>query len=244
MIIGFKNFRNKQAFFAILLLSLGLSINANAVQPGGTGPHYELKIIGFANCTMDPTADPGTYPNCFNGQPPPGGNVIFIPLKTTQENVCQDGTSTLSGTITTADLYKGVRILVSDGPKMQVLDKDATDGTATFQIPNGCYDVYATAQGKPNGCADIDTLICIDSTTGLQVACDPNLANNTGYNLVGHVDVDRSTGKPKWTKVTDDLLGTGGYLVQNDGYYDFFWQIFNNNVRVISLRIQSVACAG
>lgn len=223
---------------------LAATTTANAVQPGGTGPHYELKIIGFAQCTMDPTADPGTYPDCFNGQTRPGGHVIFIPLKTLQENVCQDGT-TLTSPITNAQLYKGVRILVTDGPKLEVLDNDATDGTATFQIPNGCYDVYAAAQGKPGGCADIDTLICCTDPTncvGTQVSCDPNLQNNLAYGLVGHIDVDRSTGKPKWDKVTDELLGTGGWLVKNDGYYDFFWQIFNDNVRVISLRIQSVAC--
>ena len=44
--------------------------------------------------------------------------------------------------------------------------------------------------------------------------------------------IDRSTGKPKWQKVDDELLGEGDWLVQNDGYYDFFWQIFNQYVRV------------
>jgi len=227
-----------------MVCSLGIAATANAVQPGGTGTHYELKIIGFANCTMDPTAPEGTYPDCFKGQAGPGGHVIKIPLKTLQEDVCDIGTK-LPSPITNADLYKGVRILVTDGPKLEVLDKDATDGTATFQIPNGCYDVYATAQGKPNGCADIDTVICctdVTNCTGTQVDCNPNLANNSAYGLVGHIDVDRTTGKPKWDRVTDQLLGTGSWLVKQDGYYDFFWQIFNEYVRVISLRIQSVAC--
>ncbi len=218
---------------------LAIAPTASADQPGGTGQHYELKIGGFAQCKMDPSA-PGTYPDCFKGNDGPGGHVIFIPLKTTQENVCQTGT-TLPSPITNADLFKGVRILVTDGPALEVLDKDATDGTAKFQIPNGCYDIWAAAKGKPNGCADIDTIICVDQF-GVQVDCDPNLANNTAYNLVGHIDVDRTTGKPKWTKVDDQLLGAGDYLVKNDGYFDFFWQIFNDYVRVISLRIQAVAC--
>lgn|SRR5574341_947070 len=243
MMITVRSFRKKGTFFAILLFFLGITTIANAGQPGGTGQHYELKIIGFANCTMN--ASDGTYPDCFNGQTGPGGHVIFIPLKTAQEvDLCQDGT-TLAEPITNAQLYKGVRILVKDGPKLEVLDKDATDGTAAFQIPNGCYDIYAAAQGKPNGCADIDTLICCTDATDCvdtQVACDPNLANNSAYGLVGHVDVDRTTGKPHWDKVTDELLGTGGWLVEGDGYYSFFWQIFNDNVRVISLRIQSVVC--
>ncbi len=226
---------------AIAVVSiLGIAATANAVQPGGTGPHYELKIGGFAQCKMDPSAALGTYPDCFNGNTGPGGHVIFIPLKTTQTNVCQTGT-TLTDPIMNADLYKGVRILVTDGPDLEVLDKDATDGTAKFQIPNGCYDIWAAAAGKPGGCADIDTLICVDQY-GVQVSCDPNLANNTAYNLVGHINVDRTTGKPKWQKVDDQLLGTGDYLVNHDGYYDFFWQIFNDYVRVIKLRIQEVTC--
>ena len=225
-----------------MVFTLAVATTANAVQPGGTGPHYELKIGGFANCTM--TQDGPNYPDCFRGNSGPGGHVIFIPLKTTQENLCQAGT-TLTSPITNAQLYKGVRILVTDGPDLEVLDKDATDGTATFQIPNGCYDIYAAAAGKPGGCADIDTLICCTDATncaGTQVDCDPNLANNTAYGLVGHINVDRTTGKPHWEKVTNELLGAGSSLVQQDGYFDFFWQIFNDYVRVIKLRIQSVPC--
>jgi len=241
----------KRAVFAILVavamvLAVGLATTANADQPGGTGPHYELKIAAFANCTM--TQDGPAYPDCFKGNDGPSGHVIFIPIKTSQEeDLCSDGTI-LDQPITNGQLYKGVRILVTDGPKLAVLDKDATDGTATFQIPNGCYDIWATAQGKPNGCADIDTLICCTDVTDCidtQVACDPNLGNNTAYGLIGHIDVDRTTsptGKPQWEKVDNQLLGAGDWLVNEDGYLEFFWQIFNQYVRLISLRIQEVDC--
>jgi len=236
--------KKRTVVLALAVVStLGMALPVSAVQPGGTGPHYELKIGGFANCTM--TASDGTYPDCFNGQTGPGGHVIFVPLKTAQEtDLCQDGTI-LTNPITNAQLFKGVRILVTDGPKLEVLDKDATDGTGKFQLPNGCYDIYAAAKGKPGGCADIDTLICCTDPTACvdtQVACAPNLGNNSAYGLVGHIDVDRSTGKPKWQKVDDQLLGVGDWLVSEDGYFDFFWQIFNQYVRVISLRIQSVPC--
>ena len=56
----------------------------------GSGPHFNLNIIGFSNCTM--TVD-GVYPDCFKGTDRPGGHVIFVPLKTTQEDVCEDGTT-------------------------------------------------------------------------------------------------------------------------------------------------------
>lgn len=240
----------KRTVFAMLVAmaivwTIGNPATVNAAQPGGAGPHYELKIGGFAQCKMDPNA-PGTYPDCFNGNAGPGGHVIFVPLKTAQENVCQVGT-TLPNPITVADLLKGVRILVTDGPDLEVLDKDATDGTATFQIPNGCYEVWAAAKGKPGGCADIDTLICCAAapcSPANQVACDPNLGSGQAFALVGHIDVDRPAkgGKPKYTNVTNQLLGTNNFLVKSDGFFDFFWQIFNDNVRVISLRIQEVAC--
>jgi len=234
----------KRAVFAILVavamvLAVGLVTTANAVQPDSSGQHYNLNIIGFANCTMNATDPAGTYPDCFNGNDGPGGHVIFIPLKTKQtENICQDP---VGGPTTVATLQKGVRILVRDGDNLQVIDKDATDGTATFEIPNGCYEVYASPGGKPEGCLDLDTLICYDSITNLQEDCDPSLTGQW-YTLVGHIDVDRSTGKPRWDKVTDDLLGAGGSLVATDGYYDFFWQIYNQYLRVLHLRIKTVAC--
>ncbi len=227
-----------------MVLAVGLVTTANAVQPPQSGPHYNLNIIGFANCTM--TTD-GVYPNCFNGQTGPGGNVIFVPLKTAQtENICNDP---VAGPTTVATLQKGVRILVTDGPDLEVLDKDATDGTAKFQLPNGCYEVFASPGGKPGGCLDLDTLICCTDATSeatckaTQQDCNTSLQNQQ-YFRVGHIDVDRTTGKPRWDRVTDELLGTGGWLVATDGYFDFFWQIYNQYLRVLHLRILEVSCNG
>jgi len=217
-----------------------------AVQPDSSGPHFNLNIIGFSNCTMSTDGD---YPDCFKGQTGPGGHVIFVPLKTSQtEDVCQTGDISdpdNDGLVTLAALKKGVRILVTDGDQLEVLDKDATDGTGKFQIPNGCYEIYASAGGKPGGCMDIDTIICADATTLLQENCDPALLEGQQqYTLVGHINVDRpsSGGKPHWDNVTNELLGAGGWLVANDGYYDFFWQIYNQYLRVAHLRIQTVPC--
>jgi hypothetical protein len=230
-------------FLAVVFVAL-LAAPVFAVQPDSSGPHFNLNIIGFANCTM--TTD-GVYPDCFNGNTGPGGKVIFVPLKTSQtEDVCQ--TADISdpdndGLVTLAALKKGVRILVTDGDQLEVLDKDATDGTGKFQIPDGCYQIYASAGGKPGGCMDVDTIICADATTLVTEDCDPALLEGQQqYTLVGHINVDRTTGKPKWDNVTNDLLGSGGYLVSQDGYYDFFWQIYNQYLRILHLRIQTVPC--
>jgi hypothetical protein len=234
----------KRLTITLAIVAVALAAPALAAQPDSSGPHFNLNVIGFSNCTM--TAD-GVYPDCFNGNAGPGGHVIFVPLKTSQtEDVCQ--TSDISdpdndGIVTLAALKKGVRILVTDGPDLEVLDKDATDGTGRFQIPNGCYEVFASAGGKPGGCMDVDTIICSDAITLAQEDCDPALlAGQQQYNLVGHINVDRTTGKPRWDNVTNDLLGSGGYLVSQDGYYDFFWQIYNQNMRILHLRIQTIPC--
>lgn len=235
----------KRLLITTAIATVALAVPALAVQPDSSGPHFNLNIIGFANCTM--TTD-GVYPDCFNGQQGPGGHVIFVPIKTSQtEEICNNPNDISDpdndGIVTLAALKKGVRILVTDGDQLEVLDKDATDGTGKFQIPDGCYQVYASAGGKPGGCMDVDTIICSDAITLAQENCDPALlAGQQQYNLVGHINVDRSTGKPKWDNVTNDLLGTGGYLVSQDGYYDFFWQIYNDNLRILHLRIQTVPC--
>lgn len=212
------------------------------------GQHYNLNIIGFAQCTMDEQADPGTYPDCFNGNAgdiQTHGHTIFVPLRTLWiENPClTNGDSGYADPedVQVADLLKGVRILVSDGPDMQVIDRDATDGLARFVIPDGSYEVYAKAGGKPDGtCMDLDSIICYDEVAeGVfeQVDCDPTVGNNDKYTVVGHIDVDRSKGKAHWTKVTNELLPG---ITGSGDYYDFFWQIYNNNLRLLQLRFYPI----
>jgi hypothetical protein len=224
------------------------------------GNHYNLNVIGFAQCTQS-TAD---GPDCFNGNAgdiQTSGHTIFVPLKTAQEwDVCGTGPGggAVEGeAVTVAWLQKGVRILVSDNcptpipagtdcpNDIQVLDRDATDGTAKLLLPDGCYNIYARALGKPGGCMDIDTIICYDLVNDVltQVDCRTDLSNDQ-FVMVGHVDVDRIKGvKPSWHNVTSDLLPVETGVGSGDtGYFDFFWQIFNQNLRLLQLRIDQVDC--
>lgn len=218
---------------------------AYAVQPPSSGPHFNLNIIGFENCTMSPD-DTADYPDCFKGNDGPGGHVIFVPWKTRQvEDICatEDPIVEDPADVTVAELKRGVRILVTDayGDDLQVIDKDATDGTARFNLPDGCWQIYASPGGKPGGCMDIDTILCYDLVDDVlvQVDCDPNLTNDQ-FVLVGHINVDRSKGKPHWDNVTDELLpAITGVGTGDPGYLDFFWQIYNQYLRVAHLRIQS-----
>ena len=231
-----------------IVFAVALAAPTFGDQPPSSGPHYNLNIIGFENCTMDPET-PGVYPDCFKGQDGPGGHVIFVPWKTAQvEDICATDDPIVSDPtdVTVAELQRGVRILVTDayGDDLQVIDKDATDGLAKFNLPDGCYQVFASPGGKPDGCMDIDTIICFDLVDDVlvQVDCRGDLSNDK-FVLVGHINVDRSKGKPHWDNVTSELLNSATGVGNGDpGYLDFFWQIYNQYLRVAHLRIQSIPC--
>ncbi len=237
--------------FLVLAVVLILVTPLLAQQPIKlSGSHYNLNIIGLAKCSnhQEWSGD------CFSGNAgdiPTSGHTIFVPLRTQWiEDPCvTEGDSGYAdpADVQVAELMKGVRILVSDGLEMQVTDRDATDGTAMFTIPDGSYLVYARALGKPGGCMDMDTIICQQETfdgSGIfvPVACDPNLSDDYQYVVVGHVDVDRIKGtKPHWDDVTDDLLpAITGVGTGDPGYLAFFWQIFNKNLHLLQLRLYPI----
>ena len=248
---GMKTF-SLSALVAVVAVLFVISI-AVAAPPENklSGAHYNLNIIGFSKCTK---TDALTDPDCFKGNAgdiETSGHTIFVPIKTLWvENPCDtsDENVEVPSEVDLAYLQKGVRILVSDdgGEDIQVVDRDATDGTAKLNLPNACYDIYARALGKPGGCMDIDSIICYDldvNNEPVQVDCSPSL-DNYQYVRVGHLDVDRIKGvKPAWTNATDDLLpAITGVGAHDLGYFDFFWQIFNNNLRLLQLRIYEVEC--
>ena len=71
--------------------------------------------------------------------------------------------------------------------------------------------------------------------------CSADLANDK-WVVVGHLDVDRIKGvKPHWINATPELLPVETGVGSGDpGYFDFFWQIFNDNLRLLQLRIYQV----
>jgi len=225
-----------------LVFALTICLGYGAAFAGGK--HYNLNIIGFAQCDMQSPKYDG---DCFNGNAGDivtHGHTLFVPLRTQWvENPCDttDGID-YGNAIETAELEKGVRILVSDGDEMIITDRDATDGLARFTLPDGKWKVIARPLGKPGGCMDMQTIICEDETfTGSgvyeQVDCDPYL-NNDQWVVVGHLDVDRSKNKPQWKNATNallpDIVGVGN---GDPSYLDCFWQIYNNNLRLLQLRL-------
>jgi hypothetical protein len=149
-----------------------------------------------------------------------GGNVIFVPL---------------SGS---------TKIMLSEGA-FDVLDKNGTDGSAAFQLPNPdpdntgttTYSVYARALGKPGGSSKTTTC-ATDPTTG-EVFCS-----------VFTSVLVRDKGKSSFTNVSKELLfvfadiNGDGTLDRvplfGDALTDFFWQYDNSGLKLAQLRFYQV----
>jgi hypothetical protein len=149
-----------------------------------------------------------------------GGNVIFVP---------REGST---------------KILLSEGP-FDVLDKNGTDGSAAFQLPNPdptnsgttTYSVYARALGKPGGSSKTTTC-----------ATDP--ATNETYCSVYTSVLVRTSGKQSFANVSRELLyiyadidGDGTVERINlfsDQLTDYFWQYDNAGLRLAQLRFYEV----
>ena len=153
---------------------------------------------------------------------------IFIPLKTNHQkrNVCDLNSGPGEGWYKYGDLEldKGVKIKVSDGP-FDVVDGNAVDDKyAEIKMPAKTYNVFVAAHGKPGGCLDLDAYYTKD---------------NTNYYLIGTIDVDRSTGKPKYINI-NHILYDGSTPYYAGAYGDYFWQIYNDNLRHMEVRFYEV----
>ena len=188
-----------------------------AAQTGNgapSGPHYNLNIIGVSH---------DKNPN-MNGNG--SGNVIFVDL----------GTKT-GDAVTTKILLSQA----ADGV-FEVLDKNGTDGEASFSLPvPGSYTVWARALGTPGGQSKIATCATfIDPTTGIATL----LCSTDNEVFV------RGTGKSSFRNVTSALTtislvpgspaqlacGTPNVSLFDACLQDFLWQYDNNGLKLLQVR--------
>lgn len=215
-----------------------------ASPPGGgvgggiadNGPHYNLNIIGVSHDKTVPTMT--------------GSNrhVVFVPLQ--------------SG----GDIARQVKISYVAGDDFQVLDGNATDDNqATIMVPSEplgetCYNVWATALGKPNGNAVVQAQCLledlVDPDTGLvdPVACTDAL-------LLGGFTAERKKGTPKPVNISDIFRATGCIDVNLSGACDagdlqfdnawifnipqlleYFWDYDNNGLKLLQVRFYETTC--
>jgi hypothetical protein len=141
------------------------------------------------------------------------------------------------------------KIMLHAGETFDVLDANATDDPAEFQLPNPdpendgitVYSVFARALGKPGGSADMRTCA---------TAPDPTTGEPTEYcSIYSTITVEasvREKGKPKTVNVSRELLyayvdldGDGTferYPLFDEAMEDYFWSYDNNGLKLLQLR--------
>ena len=193
-----------------IMVSLAFAVvPAGANQPPGKLA-FNLNILG--------------RDNTYNGNGAINGDrhTIFIPLKTDwYTDPCQTTGGQNNPDITVAPT-KGIKLNIAGGADFSVIDADATtDKDATLQVPagTGLYNVYAVAKGKPGGCLDLESYV-YDGTTLV---------------FLGSIDADRATGKPYAVNMTN-LIYPSGINLFADPYSGLFWQLYNNNLRLLNIR--------
>jgi hypothetical protein len=207
-----------QGMFWAAVLTAATTVLADraTAQTGNDAPngtHYSLNIIGVSH-------DKNVQPDWASG------HVIFVAL----------GTKT-GDAVTT-------KILLSqsaDG-SFNVLDKNGTDGEASFSLPApGGYTVWARALGTPGGKAKITT--CATDIT----LSDPGVICSTQNEVFV-----RGTGKSSFRNVTsalttivldplanaDAVTACGGTTVDLFAVclQGFFWQYDNNGLKLLQVR--------
>jgi len=192
------------------------AISAAVAQTGNGAPngaHYSLNIIGVPRAK---SANPDWA----------SGHVIFVNLGSKDNGV-------------------STKILLSQSAEagvFDVLDKNGTDGEASFSLPApGGYTVWARALGKPGGQAKITTCATdIDISTAAVICSTQN-----------EVFV-RDKGKSSFRNVTDALTtivldpianadavtACGGTTVSlfDPCLQGFFWDYDNNGLKLLQVR--------
>lgn len=209
--------RNTFCLAAVLAAATAGTATVAAAQNGNgapSGSHYSLNIIGVSH-------DKNVQPDWSSG------HVIFVDLGR------KDGAAV------------STKILLSqsaDG-SFDVLDKNGTDGEASFSLPApGGYTVWARALGKPGGSAKITS--CAEDI----VLADAGVVCSTQNEVFV-----RGTGKSSFRNVTsalttislDPVADAAAVLACGGGttvsLFDpcllgFFWQYDNNGLKLLQVR--------
>jgi hypothetical protein len=203
----------------LFCLAAALTVAASPELRGQTGngapggPHYNLNIIGVSH-DKNPNMNAGS------------GSVIFVDL------------GSRDAAVTT-------KILLSqsaDAGVFAVLDKNGTDGEASFSLPApGSYTIWARALGTPGGQAKVTSCATDIALSG----GDAGVICSTQHEVFV-----RGTGKSSFRNVTDALTtitldagsaaalacGSTSVSLFNPCLQGFFWQYDNNGLRLLQVR--------
>ena len=127
-----------------------------------------------------------------------------------------------------------------------VVDRNCTDGSALFQLPNPdptnsgqtVYSVWARALGKPGGSSSTQT-------------CFVDTSTNETYCSIYQAVLVRSSGKSSFSNVSQQLLyvyycdAATGKIVRSPLFssplYQYYWSYTNNGLRLAQLRFYQVS---
>ncbi len=209
----------KQKIGVMIAIGMALGISSAVAQTGNgalSGPHYNLNIIGTDHCPGDDLV--GTqrhviFVELFGGEEAPGGK---SPSDITPQN----------------------KIYLTEGDTFEVLDGNACDGRAEFQLPAGGYWIFIRPLGQPGGSATIT--LCATDTMGTEDTSDDVIVCSSG-----NVILTRDKGQAKFTNVTDELttvvLADGTEVSLFDpALQDYFWNYDNNGLRLAQLRFYPI----
>ena len=206
---------------------------------GASGQHWGFNIIGHPN-------------NNFSGDNS-NGHAIMVPLKTVpgpDEVICNapgDQTIFTDDQVPTFQTSEptGAKIYFIAGDHFEIMDRDALDSNgAKIMVPTTTmdpsfgpeitFDIYIRVLGQPNTCMTIDAF-----------AFDQQ---QNAYFWAGSVALRRQWGQSKFVKVNGlfdvnfcdiaDCGNTSQHLsVFNDVFDSYFWNILNNGVRNVQVRL-------
>lgn len=223
-IVVWKQASTSVMLAALVLLTTLLVSGILPVMAGSStnvGKHaYKVNIIGRPNDWQG--SDTGSE-----------SKTVFISIKVFEELVeCEplSGVTPVGEVVEAAQVEPGQRIHFYQGSAFDVVDRDATDGKAVISIPykEGGYDIFVRVLGGSNknfaGCLDADAYKFLYTD-----------ASGSWYYYIGHLDVNRSPGKPTKVNVKELFYDPTGTSYFTEVWSDYFWTIQNNGLRNMQL---------
>jgi hypothetical protein len=129
--------------------------------------------------------------------------------------------------------------------QFEVTDRNGTDGSASFNIAPGYYDVYARALGKPTGGVHIESWGEFEDYTG------------SLFLKLGEVDLTRIKGKPQTVNINnlfyvdvtlcleydevndtclEEVTYTKEWVFDIEELLQYYWEYFNGDLRLLQVR--------
>jgi len=207
---------------AVMLLTAGASPVFAGIgsEIPDKGVHYNLNIIGVSHDKKVDMTNSNRH-------------TIFVPLGK-------------NGDVKSCKIY--VVRNVANPDQFQVLDGNATDGSATIAVPFEDYgtlsfNVYATALGKPGGKADVTATVTFEEGTyGSLLMGDFTLKRGKGkpkpvdisdiFRASGWIDVDPVTG----VQGPEDITFTEVWVFNIPTLLEYLWDYDNQGLKLMQVR--------